>query len=873
MATNSNRIDIHRLRFGNYVPNAIQSIARDPFSPLVAVGRVDGDIEIYNSNSKWHVQCTVPGKRFFKLQQLVWSTNSKEKHRLFGVSLRGFVFEVDLKALTIMNIRDSYGGAAWSVCSSTMREGGSDIDVDVDGAANEVPILCVGCEDGTVKVFRYDGRGLEYVKSLITSNGARVLSVAVCARPSTDPVVNASVYVGTAAGYVHCIDRNSGKQHFSIMSDIRKDLHTHIWSLLVTSDHTIITGNNRGHVQLWDGTTAVLLSSIHQHTAEVLALCCSEDEQSIFASGMDSRVVCVRRAGAGQWVYASAHRPHSHEVAALAVCFQRSPLTGAQVPVLLSGGVDTKLCLYGVADFGTVRPVWIIPVPASGLAQRSESRAGRSFVLAQHQSNLDVWCVADPETETDTSTSTPIKGSKRQKTSEAPPASVLAPPVAATGVDLSDNCSLVLQLFPTSVAPKSAAGTSTSAGAGADALEQEASEHIYRSALSSCGELLAVTRVGHTRVYRLQAGTGGRAKKGYTLEPVALPDAIANMLCTDLSFGATVASVDGAQETGFACVTCKSVVFACSVRHGGAAPGKATVLHSVNHNSIVDNNALYQLKRAAPAKPSAAANSAQVVQYMSSLGVPTGFAYCAGATALSPDGQFYCVCDRLNNCFVYNAANKLKVHWVIAGDGPAEECISGARFDPCPLPGGGLRLVLIYSTNRAAFFDVQGKQALPLPWAPTLLKGGGPSHFPAELLNYPAACQGISFVTSRGPVGIYTSALVVYNQGLVAVVKLQGESTPLGKHTAFCQKIKSSADNRANMTKQQRVQEKVVEMDVEPPRSSKKKGRKAEQPTPAEASAAIGDGSTSTFSLITCYRSLVLVGGSVDGSGRLVSWC
>ena len=106
------QLDVHRLRFGNWVPSAIKSIAVDPSAPhMVAVGRVDGDIEIYNGNSKWYKQCHIAGKKNFKLQQLFWSTSTKdgEKYRLFGISLRGFIFEVDVKSLSIVNVSDTYG--------------------------------------------------------------------------------------------------------------------------------------------------------------------------------------------------------------------------------------------------------------------------------------------------------------------------------------------------------------------------------------------------------------------------------------------------------------------------------------------------------------------------------------------------------------------------------------------------------------------------------------------------------------------------------------------------------------------------------------------------------------------------------------------
>ena len=38
--------DIHRLRFGNWMPSAIKSIACDTFTNHVAIGRIDGDVEV-----------------------------------------------------------------------------------------------------------------------------------------------------------------------------------------------------------------------------------------------------------------------------------------------------------------------------------------------------------------------------------------------------------------------------------------------------------------------------------------------------------------------------------------------------------------------------------------------------------------------------------------------------------------------------------------------------------------------------------------------------------------------------------------------------------------------------------------------------------
>ena len=93
-ATSAMQLNVHRLRFSNWQPSPIKTLASDPFSCKVAVGREDGDIEIRDASNKWYVQATAPGQKNFNLQALTWATEKSESGRLFGISLRGFIFEV-----------------------------------------------------------------------------------------------------------------------------------------------------------------------------------------------------------------------------------------------------------------------------------------------------------------------------------------------------------------------------------------------------------------------------------------------------------------------------------------------------------------------------------------------------------------------------------------------------------------------------------------------------------------------------------------------------------------------------------------------------------------------------------------------------------
>ncbi len=186
---------VHRLRIGNWVPSPIKCIASDPFSSRIAVGREDGDIEICDASCKWYCQAVIPGMKDFSLRCLEWSPLPQEKGRLFGVSTRGFIFEVDFAALKIKDMRDSYGGAVWCM-SMSPRE----------------TTIAIGCEDGCLRLFRYDGVGLEYHKALPMSTttslsshaktATRVLSVA-------DHPCEARLFAGCSEGPIRCMDEVS----------------------------------------------------------------------------------------------------------------------------------------------------------------------------------------------------------------------------------------------------------------------------------------------------------------------------------------------------------------------------------------------------------------------------------------------------------------------------------------------------------------------------------------------------------------------------------------------------------------------------------------------------------------------------------------
>lgn len=66
-----------------------------------------------------------------------------------------------------------------------------------------------------------------------------------------------------------------------------------VWALLVLPDGTVVSADQEGAVQFWDGAFGTLLARHQQHAADVLALAASQDGGSVWASGVDPKVAAM----------------------------------------------------------------------------------------------------------------------------------------------------------------------------------------------------------------------------------------------------------------------------------------------------------------------------------------------------------------------------------------------------------------------------------------------------------------------------------------------------------------------------------------------------------------------------------------------------
>jgi U3 small nucleolar RNA-associated protein 4 len=256
-----------------------------------------------------------------------------------------------------------------------------------------------------------------------------------------------TIYAAGEEGVIRSWNKNTGEAlpNYIELEKVR-NRHTNqindtiVWSLKVLSDHTLISGDSLGHVQIWDGYSGSLISSFSQHTADVVALAFNKKENIIFASGVDHKVVMLRliengSSGRKVWKYSYAHRAHTHDVKCLAIgtCNvydssrnnngnnsnvqhydkkKRKRKPGSEndgnsnngtntdvkyisKEIVFSGGVDTQICYYDVNKFEITRPRKIMPYPQQN--NMFDICKEKRLLLSRFDTSIKIWKLKDKQ--------------------------------------------------------------------------------------------------------------------------------------------------------------------------------------------------------------------------------------------------------------------------------------------------------------------------------------------------------------------------------------------------------------------------------------------------------------------------------------------
>lgn len=345
-------MDIHRCRFVPYPPSTINSLAfshsqidknDETASPRLAVGRANGDIELWNPlNGSWLQETIIRGGKDRSIDGLVWIQDPNEedsngrriigKSRLFSVGYTTTVTEWDLGKGRPLRQAGGNHGEIWCLAAQPLVKG-TKKEINGTAAQWEGQNLIAGCTDGALVLYSTKDDDLQLQKVLVrpSAKRAKIISVAFQDRNI--------VVAGCTDSTIRVYDIRAGQNlaNMSLGAGPKggpKEII--VWAVKVLQNGNIVSGDSTGELKIWDSKTYTLMQRIQGHRADVLSLATSADGSIIFSGGMDRRTVSYRKIGKGKerWAEIGHRRYHKHDVKTMA------SLESNTVSVVVSGGMD-----------------------------------------------------------------------------------------------------------------------------------------------------------------------------------------------------------------------------------------------------------------------------------------------------------------------------------------------------------------------------------------------------------------------------------------------------------------------------------------------------------------------------------------------------
>lgn len=191
--------------------------------------------------------------------------------------------------------------------------------------------LAIGTEEGFVCIFDVVKEGLNFDKILDKQEG-RVLSL--------DWHLDGFHIVTGSTDTLRLWDVESGHP-LQRMSTGRseRNLETTVWSVLMLDDFTVVSGDSRGKISFWKSQNGTLIDCYQSHKADILTLACNQEQNVIYASGVDPTIVhfqpMTKAEGKRKWMKSIQRHANSHDVHAI--------LALNEVKRVVSVGVDANL--------------------------------------------------------------------------------------------------------------------------------------------------------------------------------------------------------------------------------------------------------------------------------------------------------------------------------------------------------------------------------------------------------------------------------------------------------------------------------------------------------------------------------------------------
>ncbi|PBP27600.1 hypothetical protein BUE80_DR001377 [Diplocarpon rosae] len=357
-------MDIHRCRFVPFPPSTINALAfshsyiskdQKTAPPRLAIGRANGDIEIWNPlRGSWLQEVIIRGGKDRSIDGLVWTQDPNEevngktiigKSRLFSVGYTTTVTEWDLRTGRPLRHASGNHGEIWCIAAQPAH-GPSNSDNNAKSTSQwQGQNLIAGCTDGALVLYSTKDEDLQLQRVLVRPSAKRAKIISITFQDRN------IVVAGCTDSMIRIYDIRTGSLLRSMTTGSGPrggPKETIIWSVKVLKDGTIVSGDSTGELKIWDGKTYTLRQRIKSHEQDVLSLATSADGSAIFSGGMDRRTVIYKPEGKGKprWAEVTHRRFHNHDVKAMA------SFEGYGMSVVVSGGPDASPIATPLGQFG-----------------------------------------------------------------------------------------------------------------------------------------------------------------------------------------------------------------------------------------------------------------------------------------------------------------------------------------------------------------------------------------------------------------------------------------------------------------------------------------------------------------------------------------
>jgi U3 small nucleolar RNA-associated protein 4 len=146
--------EVHRARFFEFLPKAVQSMSYDDIYKKIAISRSDNTIEIWCAKSEY-LESVITPTSDRQVEVVLWC-----RSQLLSAGLDGFIVLYDLARLCAKKLVPSIGGAIWCMTRNKSETK-----------------IAVGTEDGYIVLYEIQIDGVIFEKSF-NKQDSRILSIA-----------------------------------------------------------------------------------------------------------------------------------------------------------------------------------------------------------------------------------------------------------------------------------------------------------------------------------------------------------------------------------------------------------------------------------------------------------------------------------------------------------------------------------------------------------------------------------------------------------------------------------------------------------------------------------------------------------------------